>query len=108
MNSIENSVIKGIDEEKLRNIVLDLCNDNEKIIQNIDYYSARYKPESCEEKLMKLREQLYSNTSLIIALSDLLDQVTLENKEWQAMNLADPNSNYGETPIPLKESERSI
>jgi hypothetical protein len=108
INPLDINYYKNADQEKLREIILNLCNDNDSILADINYYKKRYRPDACVEKLKELNDKLYSNTALMVLLSNLKDQITLCNREWQAMNLADPNSNMGaKAPNPLVESERS-
>ncbi len=112
---IENNVIhikdfyKDVDAEKLKDIVLDLCKDNELISKELEYYRERYKPYACKEKLKELYQKSYANTSLMVLLSDLLDDVQRVQKGIASTEFAMPNSNYGEkSPIPLSKSERSF
>ena len=112
---IENNVVhikdfyKDVDTDKLRDILLDLCKDNELISKEIEYYRERYKPDACKDKLKELYQKSYANTSLMVLLSDLLDDIQRVQKGIASNEFAVPNSNYGEkSPIPLSKSERSF
>ena len=97
---------KNADQEKLQSIILQLCDDNDGIIKEMNYLTERYKPNACKNEMNELRKKLFSNTSLMVLLSDLRDQIMLCNIEQQALNLCHTNSKYGEeSPIPSQEKE---
>ena len=111
---IENNVVhikdfyKDVDTDKLRDILLDLCKDNELISKEIEYYRERYKPNACKDKLKELYQKSYANTSLMVLLSDLLDDIQRVQKGIASNEFGRPNSVYGDNvPNPLVNSERS-
>ena len=105
---IDDVFLKNADVEKLNDFIMNLCSEGDAIANDIEYYKKRYKPEACKDKIKELDQKLYSNTSLLVLLADLKDTIVGVQSKWQAMNLADPNSNMGKSsPIPLKETERS-
>ncbi len=67
--------MKNADLDKLKDIILDVCDDGDCIAKDIEYYKERYKPEACKEKVQELSQKLYSNTSLLILLSNLKDDI---------------------------------
>ena len=105
---IDDSFVRNADIDKLNEIILKVCSEGDDLAKDIDYYQRRYKPEASKEIIKELSQKLYSNTSLLVLLSNLKDEIEKAQLKWQAMNLADANSNMGKSsPIPLKEFERS-
>lgn len=72
---IDKSFVKNADLEKLNDIILELCSDGDELAKDIDYYQKRYKPEACKDKVKELNQKMYSNTSLLVLLSNLKDDI---------------------------------
>ena len=99
----------NIDVKTLKKLINILQEDRAKLLKDMDYYIERYRPNVVEEMLVPIRPKVFSLNSLIAVLEDLEKQILKEKKEWQALNLLNPNSKYGDyaSPIPSAKKERS-